>query len=203
MAKKKKLPKGQINKTKINLKRFQNLMKDLGRDVSVKVGIIGEQGSKKHPDSDLTMADLGAIHEFGATIKATDKLRGFFYHHFGIQKSKDPIVIPARSFLRASLLTREGKKVLRKAVGDQLSTDREFNKAVGEADSNLLTDIANILGLTAIKRVQEAFASSGFGQWAPITEFTKQHRIGDPDNPPLDSTGDLKDSVWYEVKEKK
>ena len=198
----KKRPKGQIN-NKLVFKRLNNLMKDLGRDISIKVGIIGSEAQKIHPDTELTMADLGAIHEFGATINTTDAMKGYFWYQWGIHKSNDAINIPTRSFLRASLLSKEGKQELHKAVNDQLSTDREFNKMVGEADSTLLTDVANVLGLTAVKRVQEAFETSGFGKWQPITEFTKQNRKGDPENPPLDSTGDLRESITFEVKEHK
>lgn len=198
----KKRPKGQIN-DKLVFKRLNNLMKDLGRDVSIKVGIIGSEAQRQHPDTELTMAELGAIHEFGANIETTDAMKGYFWHQWGIHKSNKSINIPARSFLRASLLSKEGKKELHKAVNDQLSTDREFNKMVGEADSTLLTDVANVLGLTAVKRVQEAFETGGFGQWKPISEFTKQNRKGDPENPPLDSTGDLKESITFEVKEHK
>lgn len=198
----KKRPKGQIN-NKLVFKRLNNLMKDLGRDISIRVGIIESEASKKHPDTELTMADLGAIHEFGATINPTEKQRGYFWHRWGIHKSKNPIIIPTRSFLRMPLLSKEGKKILKKAVNEQLSNDREFNKAVGEADTTLLTDIANILGLTALKRVQEAFETSGFGNWAPVSEFTKQNRKGDAENPPLDDTGDLRESITFEVKEHK
>lgn len=198
----KKRPKGQLN-DKVVFKRLNNLMKDLGRNVSVRVGIIGSNAQKNHPDTELTMAELGAIHEFGATINPTDNLKGYFWHRWGIHKSNKAINIPARSFLRMPLLSKEGKKELKKAVNDQLSTDREFNKAVGEADVTLLTDVANILGLTALKRVQEAFETSGFGSWPQISQFTMQNRKGDASNPPLNDTGDLRESITFEVKEHK
>lgn len=198
----KKRPKGQLN-DKMVFKRLNNLMKDLGRNISIRIGIIGSEAYKKHSDTELTMAELGAIHEFGATINPTDAQKGYFWHRWGIHKSNRPIVIPTRSFLRMPLLSKEGKNVLRKAVNDQLSTDREFNKAVGQADSTLLTDVANILALTALKRVQEAFETSGFGQWKPVSQFTLQNRKGDAGNPPLNDTGDLRESITFEVKEHK
>lgn len=198
----KKRPKGQLN-DKIVFKRLNNLMKDLGRNISIRVGIIGSEAYKQHPDTELTMAELGAIHEFGATINPTDNLKGYFWHRWGIHKSNKPINIPARSFLRMPLLGKEGKRELNKAVNEQLSTDREFNKAVGEVDSTLLTDVANVLGLAALKRVQEAFETSGFGQWKAVSEFTMQNRKGAADNPPLNDTGDLRESITFEVKEHK
>ena len=111
----KKRTKGQLN-DKMVFKRLNNLMKDLGRNISIRIGIIGSEAYKKHHDTELTMAELGAIHEFGANINPTDKLKGYFWHRWGIHKSNKQIIIPERSFLRMPLLSKEGKKVLRKAV---------------------------------------------------------------------------------------
>lgn len=199
----KKVPKGQLNKSQINLKRFNNLMKDLGKKFSIRVGIIGQQAYEKHPHSDLTNANLGAIQEFGATIQVTDKMRGWFWYNEGINKSNKPIVIPSRSFLRVPLLGKEGKKELRKAVNSELSTDRDVNKIIGMNDSKFLKTIAELLGTRALQRVQQAFETAGFGSWPPISELTKKLRRGDPNNPPLDDTGSLKDSITFEVKELK
>lgn len=202
MAKKKRLPNGQVN-NKVVLKKLNNLVKDLSRDISIRVGIIGSQGSAKHPDTDLTMAHLGAIHEFGANIKTTEKMRGFFWYKWGIHKSNEDVVIPARSFLRMPLISKEGKKVLTQAVKEQLSDDNDLNKYIGEHDKKFLTDIANIVGLTALQRVQEAFETGGFGKWQAVTPFSIKNRKGDAGNQPLDDTGDLRNSITYEVKERK
>lgn len=214
--------KGSINYTrkgepimKADFKRLTNLMKDLGKSYSIKVGIIGSKAQEKHPDSDLTNADLGAIHEFGATINVTDKMRRYLASQ-GLHLKKDTtqIVIPARSFLREPLLGPDGKKALLKEVINRyLSDSREINAS--GADIKYLENISELLALAAVQRVQGAtdkngvtkvegaFDTGGFGQWQPITEFTKQHRIGDSNNPPLDSTGVLKNSISYEVKENK
>lgn len=204
MAKKKKLPNGQINdnKNKAVIKKLDDLMKDLNRNISIKVGIIGDKAYAKHPDTDLTNAQLGAIHEFGAYITPTAKMRGYFWHKWGIHKSNKQIHIPTRSFLRASLLTKEGKKAINKAIKEELSDDREFNKYVGEADKSLLTDVANLVGLAAYNRVVEAFETEGFGEWQKTTDWSKQNRKYNKANPTLVDEGTLKDSVWFEVKEK-
>jgi hypothetical protein len=93
----KKRPKGQLN-DKMVFKRLNNLMKDLGRNISIRIGIIGSEAYKKHPDTELTMAELGAIHEFGADIQVTDKMRGYFWNKYGIHLKKKVVHIPARSF---------------------------------------------------------------------------------------------------------
>lgn len=102
---KRKIPKGQINKRNSQtIKALLNLMKDIDQGYSIKVGILGASAQRKQEGSDLTNAELGAIHEFGCTINVTEKMRHFFYKKWGIQKSNKPIVIPERSFLRATLL---------------------------------------------------------------------------------------------------
>lgn len=200
MAKKKRIPKGQLNKENILHSRLKKLMKDLGEKYSIRVGIIGSQAYEKHPHADLTMAQLGAIHEFGATINVTDKMRGWFWHNAEIHKSDDPVIIPTRSFLRMPLLSKDGKKEINKVVTSQLSADRELNKIAANADSELLENVANLVGLAALQRVQQAFQTSGFGNWAPISEFTKSRRKGDASSEPLNDSGTLMESITVEVK---
>lgn len=197
----KKIPKGQLNKNKLVFKRLNNLMKDLGQKYSIRVGIIGDKAYEQHPHTDLTMAELGAIHEFGSTIAVTDKMRGWFWHNAEVHKSNNPVIIPTRSFLRMPLLSGEGKKEINKVINSQMSNDRELNKIVAESDNGkFLEDVATLVGLAALQRVQQAFETSGFGNWAPITEFTKARRLGEGGNNPLDDTGDLKESITFKVK---
>ena len=100
-----KIPKGQVNKRNSEtIKALTQLMKDIDQTYSIKVGIFGENAQRKQEGSSLNNAELGAIHEFGCTINVTEKMRHFFYAKWGIQKSNKPIVIPERSFLRATLL---------------------------------------------------------------------------------------------------
>lgn len=195
----KHVPKGQLNKNSLVFKRLKNLMNDLGQKYSIKVGIIGSEAYEKHPHADLTMAQLGAIHEFGATINVTDKMKGWFWYNAGVHKSNKPVVIPTRSFLRMPLLSGEGKKELRKVVNDNLSADRELNEIEATINGKILELIAELVGVKALQRVQEAFQTSGFGAWPQITEFTRNRRIGEGSNNPLNSTGDLMDSITYKV----
>ena len=59
---------GRINKTRIDLKKFDEYINALGKSYSVRVGIIGKVAREIHEGTDLTNAELGAAHEFGATI---------------------------------------------------------------------------------------------------------------------------------------
>lgn len=204
----KKPPKGQINKRNDQcIKTLRNLMEDLGEKYSIRVGIIGQQAYQKHPDTDLTNADLGAIHEFGASMTPTEKQKGYFWYRWGIHKSNKQINIPARSFLRAPLLSKEGKQIILDEVGLS-SKDRELNKAIGEigkaSNSNFMKQIANLVGAAAEELVKRTFVWGGFPErWQPTSEWSKQNRKYNPANPTLVDTGDLMNSISYEVKESK
>lgn len=106
-----KLPKGQVNRTNAQtIKALTQLMKDIDQKYSIKVGIIGENGQKKQEGSTLTNAELGAIHEFGCTIKVTEKMRAYLhYNGLHLKPDTETIVIPTRSFLRMPLLSGEFK----------------------------------------------------------------------------------------------
>lgn len=176
-------------------------MKALDRKISIKIGIIGKEATQKHPDSDLTNAELGAIHEFGATITVTDKMRNYLYSQ-GLHLKKDTmtVVIPTRSFLRMPLMSAEGKKELFNIVKSQLSSEFKAAELKSDTANKILDDTVHLLAETAYLRVLQAFESGGFGKWAPITEFTAQRRYN-AGNPPLTDTGGLRRSISYEIKE--
>lgn len=207
---------GRINKkNKQTLKALINLMEDLDQKYSIKVGIIGEAASEQHEDSGLTNAELGAIHEFGAIINVTDKMRNYLhYNDIHLKEDTNNIVIPTRSFLRMPLLSAEFKEYLLSKIGLYDKSDFNGKNAGQEAramnldqailkmqkEPKIMEKIANYVAAKALERVQVAFQTSGFGKWTPISEYTKKHRTGDSNNPPLDDTGQLKDSISVEVK---
>ena len=181
-----------INKSKVDFKRLSKLIEEWEDKYSIKVGIIGDTAYQKHEHTDLTNADLGAIHEFGAT-------------------TKDGVVIPTRSFLRMPILSNEGKRAIIKdvvknneAVAELMKkpTGDEYDTAYREAVKKVVNPemVANQIGISALKRVQEAFTNDGFGNWKPTTEASRKQRIGSPDNPTLVDTGQLRDSISFEVK---
>ena len=179
-------------------------MKDLDKKVSIKVGIIGSQAYEKHPHTDLTMAHLGAIHEFGATINVTPKMRAYL-HHIGVHLKPETttITIPARSFLRDTFFNGEAKERLMDFAG---LGSREFNKEYFEMklaeNPEFFMDVCKAIGAKALEMVQDSFRAGGYPTpWQPISAITKKQRIGDPNNPPLQDTGDLMDSISVEVKE--
>lgn len=204
----KKIPPGQVNKTnRETIKALQKLMKDLDKKVSIKVGIIGDKAAEKQPGSSLTNAELGAVHEFGATINVTEKMRAYL-HHIGIHLKPETttITIPARSFLRSTLLSDWGKDELLGRVNLDVK-DSEWNKEYLEyklldKGEEFFLALCEKIGLEAQDMVMTAFALGGIpDKWTPISEVTRQNRKNDKTSPPLVDSGQLANSIAYEVKE--
>lgn len=193
----------RVNKSKINFKALDDWMKALDRKISIKVGIIGNTATQKHPDSDLTNAELGAVHEFGASIEVTPKMRRYLASQ-GIYLNKWTynVVIPTRSFLRMPLMSSEGKKELFNVVKSQISSEFKATDLQKDTANKILDDTVHLLAETAYLRVLQAFESGGYGNWAPISKFTSKRRKN-AGNPPLTDTGDLRRSISYEIKETK
>lgn len=210
---------GRINKTRINIKALDNLVKDLGRKVSIKVGIIGDKATQIHEGTKLTNAELGAAHEFGATINhpggtpyiiKEDGTAQFVSKEKGgkLPKTKPhEIILPTRSFLRAPLLSPEGKAAIKKEVlskdyiKENIGKDRELNKIAWSNNAEGIIDaIGFAIGAAAHNRVIKAFETEGFGNWKPTTSQSKKKRKYNTNNPTLVDTGQLKESITYEVK---
>lgn len=219
---------GRINDNKKVLKELQNLFKQAGKKYSIRVGIIGDKASQMHEDSGLTNAELGAIHEFGATIEHPGG-QPYFINEKGqavfVKKDSElgkkliakgqvtkahTIIIPTRSFLRMPLLSSDGQKRImlyaEEELGGEISSDKFVNEYLYGSklsEEGFMGKVANKVGEAALGIVQEAFDTGGFDKWAPITTYTKNHRKHDPENPPLQDSGDLMDSITVEVKKVK
>lgn len=202
---KRRIPKGQVNRRNgQTIKAIKQLMEDVGQKYSIRVGILGSNGSQKHADTDLTNAELGAIHEFGATVNVTDQMRGYFWHQYSVHKTNDPINIPARSFLRVPLLGKNGQeRILNKVI---LDGDRELNRLLAESrlfkDKSYMRTLATAIGAEGYQIVYEAFLTSGWPEmWEPTKEWSKQHRKYNPANSTLIDSGQLWNSITFDVKE--
>ena len=141
-----------INGNKKVLAALTRLMKELDQKYSIRVGIIGEQAYEKHPHTDLTNAHLGAIHEFGATINVTPKMRAWL-HYQGIHLKPETttITIPARSFLRDTFFNGEAKERL--ADFAMLGSDefnQEFYKLKLAQDPKFFEKVCKAIGAKAL-----------------------------------------------------
>lgn len=125
--------------------------------------------------TDASQVEKAKLHEFGSNspIKFVDD--GKEYKVKGV---------PARSFIRTplSLFLPEAIESVKIAISQDIQFDPE--------------EIANILGQTGVEVINEAFETQGFGQWLPHQnkEYTKNN-----DNPVLDKTGKMRNSINYEV----
>lgn len=180
---------------KVKYKELEKVIEALTKDITVKVGILAKDGSQE-VSNNLDLAGLGAVHEFGAQIKVTDKMRGFFWHNFGIhlKKTTTHIVIPSRSFLQKPL--EKSKKFMNKiknSIGDAEDV-LYYAKKTGDLES-----IAIVIGASAVDLIQEAFDTSCWGEWKPNKELTIENKGSAL---PLVNTGYLKSKISYEVEKK-
>lgn len=187
---------------------LQALMKDLDQKYTLRIGVIGSKAYEKQPHSDLTMGQLAAIHEYGATIDVTPKMRNYL-HRIGIhlKPTTYSIIIPARSFLRATLLSEAGRHELMKYAGlagvekEDLKILKDHILNTLDTNPHFMEKFVKELGLKAQEMVQEAFETGGYSyHWAPISEVTKKNRQGNADSPPLTDLGDLRNSISFEVR---
>lgn len=163
----------QEPKVILDVKKMKTLLGYLAGGIPrVKVGILGGKAKEKRKTDGgevVTNAQIGFINEFG-------RLQG---------KPK----IPARSFLNMPLRLYLAE-FLKRHSG---MTGKELEKAIqrGEAEK-----LATKLGLIAEEVVQTAFATRGFGNWAPNAPMTVEKKGSDS---PLIDTGELRRSISSEV----
>ena len=146
--------------------QLEKLVKELKTDYYVDVGILGE---KTETEAGLTIAGIGAVHEFG-----TDKAgRG------------NKTVIPERSFIRMPIEKKQSEIV------SFVEKKYEENLAKGDVKA-IFTDI----GIGAEAQIQEAFETGGFGTWPELADSTIEKKKS---NAILIDDGTLKKSISSDV----
>lgn len=147
--------------------KLEKLVENLGKKYYVDIGILGE--SNKTIEGGLTLAGIGAVHEFG-----TDRAgRG------------NKTVIPQRSFIRMPLET--GQDEIEAAVKPHLQ------KKIADGD---IEGIFKLIGAAGEARIQEAFETGGFGTWDPNADITIERKGSDS---PLIDTGALRQAITSKV----
>lgn len=149
--------------------KLEKLVANLSKDYYVDIGILGD--SNESVEGGITLAGIGAVHEFG-----TDKAgRG------------NNTKIPERSFIRMPLET--GQEEIEKSLEPRL----EALLAAGDIEG-----IFKLIGIAGEARIGEAFASAGFGKWPALAESTVAQRKNGSSEPLLD-TGALSQSITSKV----
>lgn len=153
---------------KINDQKLKEMLEKVKKQIGVKVGILGADGTKivktkdgKESEEKLTEATLGAIHEYGSERRN----------------------IPQRSFLRMPIEKKFRNKIVRNS---------KFKDAVQRMN---IDEINGHIGETSVAIVHEAFGTGGFGEWVPLSPETIKRKGSDMI---LVDTGDLEHSITYE-----
>lgn len=135
----------------------------------VKVGVQGAQGAANHQDTTLTVAQIATIHEFGKTIHQP--------------KMRRTIVIPERSFLRATIDTYQ-----------QAIARRDVLLAQGYVLGKFaLKPALELLGQYVVGLIKQRIATGIAPPNRPSTIARKRS------SKPLIDTGQLRNSVTYKV----
>ena len=149
-----------------DFKKLSKMIKSISKKVYVDVGILK---GNIHPDSNVSVAYIGAVHEFG-----TDKAgRG------------NNTRIPERSFIRMPL--EEKSEKITKLVEKKI----EILLAKGDIES-----VMKLIGEASIVVIQEAFETGGFGKWEPLKDSTIEKKGS---SGILIDTGLLRKSISYEI----
>lgn len=122
--------------------KLENMLSKLSKKIYVDVGILG---SEVNPETGITIAGIGAVHEFG-----TDKA--------GRGKST---TIPERSFLRMPIETKS----------DDIEAFASKGLDKNLADGNIRR-IFEQVGKGAEAVIQDAFETGGFGTWPELAQST-------------------------------
>ena len=137
----------------------------------VQVGIFANK-NKAHEDSGTMLTEIGFKNEFGFLVQEGGAIKEAFW-------------VAPRSFLRMPI--RTGLHLIVAKMAGSLT------KVMWEGKINgWLTK----LGIAAEVRIDDAFASEGFGTWAPNTAFTIKKKGSDM---PLIDTGSLRRSIASRV----
>lgn len=123
--------------------KLEKLVENLGKKFYAEIGILGAGG--KTEEGGITLAGIGAVHEFG-----TDKA--------GRGRST---TIPERSFIRMPLET--GQDDIENKIEPRMQELIENGDIKG---------IFELIGIAGEARVKEAFETSGFGTWPPNSPIT-------------------------------
>lgn len=129
--------------------------------------------------TDASQIEKAKLHEFGSRQKIEFEEEGKKYNVKGV---------PTRSFIRMPL-----KLFLPPLIEQNSEAIKRFRgrKAV--------ENIMSMVGDSCVEVIHEAFNTQGFGQW--IDHQSESYKE-DNDNPVLDKTGKLKNSIGYEIVDK-
>ena len=160
------------------------------KDSYVDIGILTEPGAKKHPDkdgkqTDITLAELAAIQEYGTSIQVTPKMRKYLaVNGLVLSKNTEEITIPSRPYMRQTF--DEEQKGLERLIDEK---ETEILEGL-ETRRRALDQI----GQTHRQQIQKAMRTQGkFKENHPFTAERKGS------SQPLIDDGILRQAIDYMV----
>ena len=139
--------------------------------VRARVGVLGDRGGDRvHKDSDMTLADLAAVHELG---------------------SRDGRV-PERSFLRSTFHVRVADQ-LRQRIADSVRAVLEFG-----ADVRKVIGALGAWGATEVKNTISQNAADSYGEF-PYPPLADSTIAAKGSSVPLVDTGQMLNAITWQV----
>lgn len=136
---------------KFDMTNLNELIRSLKQNYFLRVGIIGSNAKAEHPNSGLTNAELGTIHE---------------------QPDNDGSKMPKRSFLEMPLKEKlkyddKGWRQVKKSAFKNIFIKKKP------------IQFYNDLGQECLQIIEDAFATNGFGSWQAWSEPYLKKRMGE------------------------
>lgn len=149
----------------------------------IKVGVIGEN----EQEDEVDLVTIASVHEFGISIDVTQEMRNWFlWKGFPLRSETTQIEIPERSFIRTAFDNNE-KDIQNKAR--QLYTQVVKGRMTAEL-------MMSKLGLWCVNLVRQQINEV---ETPPLSGMTTKLRTGTGEQSPLQDTGQLWESIQYEV----
>jgi hypothetical protein len=164
--------------------KINDLLKAFDKDHKIKIGYVGSKAEQTHSGTDISIADLAEIHEFGCKIPVSDKMRKYLASRgLFLRADTKYINIPERSFIRSGWDNAEDEVMdkLDELIGELVQTRIPINI------------LLNMIGLEAKGKLQEYARDISSPPNHPFT--TEQKGSSNP----LVNTGDMIGAMDYEV----
>jgi hypothetical protein len=171
---------------------WDHYLQELDDDLSfVDVGITAKDGAQKHgpteegKQTDITLAQLATIQEFGTVIAVTPKMRGFLSATgMNLSSGTTTITIPSRPYMRQTF-DEELKNLQTRA--DELEF-QVLTKGISKRSA------LNELGQMHVNQIQKNMKTSG--KWEENHPYTIEKKGS---SQPLIDSGRLRQSINFEV----
>ena len=171
---------------------WEHYIQELDKDLSyVDVGILARDGARKLPptsegkQTDITVAQLAAIQEFGTVINVTPKMRGFLSATgMHLSPGTTTITIPSRPYMRQTFDENENELAKQADFLERQILTKKMSKRLALSE----------LGQMHRQQIQKSMSTQGkFKANHPYTVEKKGS------SQPLIDSGGLRQAIDFEV----